>query len=145
MASGSAGANPVAQLLFLLAIVGGAGTWNYHQNLEAEKLVHRPYRGYGEKDLQTLEAAYSGHTDLTSERYQETVSKRAEARSMSLLGEQVREFERVQVIARQKRDARDNLADSKANLELVEEEMRLRAKEQDALKLFFRRVVTVNR
>ena len=145
MASGSAGANPVAQLLFLLAIVGGAGAWNYHQNLEAEKLVYRPYRGYSAEDLQTLEDAYSGHTDLTNERYQKTVSKRAEARSMSLLGEQVHEFERVQVIARQKRDARDNLADSQANLELVEEEKRLRAKEQDALKLFFRRVVTVNR
>jgi hypothetical protein len=145
MASGSAGSNPVAQLLLLLAIVGGAGGWNYHQNLEAEKRVYRPYRGYSEADLQTLEDAYSGHTDLTNERYQKTVSKRADARSMPLIGEQVREFERVQGIARQKRDARDRLADSQANLALVEAENRLRAKERDALKLFFRRVFTVNR
>ena len=145
MASGSAGSNPVAQLLLLLAIVGGAGGWNYHQNLEAEKRVYRPYRGYSEADLQTLEDAYSGHTALTNKRYQKTVSKRADARSMPLLGEQVREFERVQGIARQKRDARDRLADSQATLQLIEQETRKRAQEKDALKLFFRRVVSIDR
>ncbi len=145
MAKGSEGSHRFVQLLVLLAIVGGAGGWNYHQNLEAEKREYRPSRGYSEQDLETLRAAYAGHTDVTNERYRAMVSKRAEARSMSLLGEQVREFERVQGIARQNRDARDRLADSQATLQLIERETRKRAQEQDALKLFFRRVFSVNR
>ncbi len=145
MAKGSEGSHRFVQLLVLLAIVGGAGGWNYHQNLEAEKREYRPYRGYSEQDLETLRAAYVDHTDLTNERYQATVSRRTEARSLSLLGEQVREFERVQGIARQNRDARDRLADSQATLQLIEQETRKRAQEQDALKLFFRRVFSVNR
>ena len=145
MAKGSEGSNTFVQLLLLLAIVGGAGGWNYHQNLEAEKREYRPYRGYSEEDLETLREAYAGHTDVTNERYQAALSKRTEARTMSLLGERVREFERVQGIARQKRDARDRLADSQATLQMIEQEARRRAQEQDALKLFFRRVFTVNR
>ena len=145
MAKESEGSNSFVQLLLLLAIVGGAGGWNFHQNLEAEKRESRPYRSYSEEDLDTLREAYAGHTDLTNDRYQKTVSKRAEARSMSLLGEQVREFERVQVIAREKRDARDRLADSQATLHLIEQEKRKRAQENDALKLFVRRVVSIDR
>ncbi len=145
MAKGSEGSNSFVQLLLLLAIVGGAGGWNFHQNLEAEKREHCPYRGYSEEDLDTLREAYAGHTDLTNDRYQKTVSKRAEARSLSLLGEQVREFERVQVIAREKRDARDRLADSQATLHLIEQEQQKRAQEKDALKLFVRRVVSIDR
>ena len=104
--------------------------------------------GYSQPDgsvRETLREAYAGHTDLTNDRYQKTVSRRAEARPLSLLGEQVREFERVQVIAREKRDARDRLADSQATLQLIEQETRKRAQEKDALKLFFRRVVSINR
>ena len=145
MAKGSEGSHRFVQLLLLLAIVGGAGGWNYHQNLEAEKREYRPYRGYSEADLETLREAYAGHTDVTNERYQAALSKRAEARSVSLLGERVHEFERVQGIARQQRDARDRLADSQATLQLIEQETRKRAQEQDALKLFFRRVFSVDR
>ncbi len=145
MAKGSEGGNTFVPLLLLLAIVGGAGAWNYHQNLEIEKREHRPFRGYSDADLETLRDVYAGHTDLTSERYQAALAKQAEARTMSLLGEQVREFERVQDIAVQKRDARDRLADSQATLQLVEQEQRKRDQERDVLKLFARRVFTINR
>ena len=119
--------------------------WNYHQNLEAEKREHRPYRGYSDADLETLREVYAGHADLTNERYQAALAKPAEARTLSMLGEQIREFERVQGIAVQKRDARDRLADSQANLQLVEQERRKRDQERNVLKLFARRVFTINR
>ena len=145
MATESEGGGRFLQLLVLLVIVGGGVGWNYHQNLEAEKREDRPYRSYSDEDLETLRDVYSGHKDLTNEHYEKTLARKNEARSMSLLGEQVREFERVQHVARQKRDARDRLADSQANLEQIEKEMQKRAKERDKLKLFLRRAFTVNR
>ena len=145
MAKESGGGGSLLPLLVLLAIIGGGGGWNYHQNLAVEKQEHRPYRSYNEEDLETLRDVYSGHKEMTNDRYAKSVARKNEARTLSLLGEQVREFERVQNVARQKRDARDRLADSQANLKAIEKELQKRAHEKDKLKLFLRRAFTVNR
>ena len=77
--------------------------------------------------------------------YKQNVEAEQREYRMSMLGDQIREFERVQRIAREKRDARDLWTNSQATLELIDDEMRKRAQEKDALKLFVRRVVTINR
>ena len=126
-------------LLLLLAIAGGAGAWNYQRNVAAEKAEYRPFRTYAEADLESLATAFRSDLDSSAGHYQAAKRGKVAVRDGALLGDQVREFERVQHISRRKRELAGRVAEQEAMLREVEKEQARRGAEKDKLKFFFKR------
>jgi hypothetical protein len=131
-------------LLLLLAILVGAGAWNYQRNAAVEEDVYRPFRGYTDEAIEQLIDAYEGQHERSSQRFEAAASRDVEVEGKAYFGEQVQEFERVQRISRNTRALRDELAESQTSLKLLKEESSKRARERQKLKLFFERLLTVN-
>jgi hypothetical protein len=144
MAKESGGRGALVPLLVLLLLLGGAGGWNYHRNVERESQVDRPYRSYAEADLEKLLAAYEQEAERASRRAGAT--RRASVRESQgqLVGESVREFERVQRANRRVRDAQGDLAESELMVERISKEIAHRDQERDPTALFLRRLTTLD-
>ena len=99
MAQESGKGGKLIPLLFLLMLLGGAGGYNYHRNAQAEDAEFRPFGSYADADLDALAAAYEEQLSGGMAQYQKASSKAVTVREGGLLGEQVREFERVQKIS----------------------------------------------
>ena len=127
-------------LLMLLAVLMGAGGWNYNRNLQVEKQEHRPYRAYSDADLAKLAAAYQTEVDTLTQRFQRATGSTVPITSGGLIGEQVREFERVQNLSRSTRAIIDALAKNQVQLDLVEDEIARRAADASAIGLHVRRL-----
>ena len=134
----------VVQLLVLLAILVGAGAWNYRHNAALEENDYRPFRGYTDEAIEQLIDAYEGQHERSSKRFEAAASRKVKVEGKAYFGEQVQEFERVQRISKSKRALRDGLAESQTSLKLLREESSQRARERQKLKLFFERLLTVN-
>ncbi len=130
----------LAALCLLLAILAGAGTWNYRRNVAAEESVPRPYRSYSDGDLEVLIAAYQGEIDGLKRRHAGRGDQRVRVREGGLIDDQVREFERVQRHGRAVRALGRQIAVREASLDVLRSEQRLREQQSDRLKLLFRRV-----
>jgi hypothetical protein len=129
-----------AGFLFLLLIaLVGVVAWNYRRNLQAESRDPRPYRSYSEADLAALIEAYEPAAEAAGARYGSAVDRRAEARSTGHFLGNVREFERVQAVARATREARSEYASARAALEALRAEQARRARDRSALAAFLRR------
>lgn len=135
--------NGIVAVLLVLAILGGAGFWNYQRNLEAEKQVYRPFRTHTDEQLAQLSAAYESEKAGDAERYQNAAGRRATPDSKAYFDQQVREFERVQQAGETKKRLQAEVAESVTTLKLLSEEQRLRAAERDRVKLFFKRLLTI--
>ena len=142
MAKESRGGSKALQLMVLLAIVGGAGTWNYRRNVAFEDAEYRPFRNYTEQDLASLRGAYEQEAEVYEQHMKRTHANKVRVREAGLIGEQVREFERVQRIGREKRRATSELAERQVTIEQLQHEQRRRDEERDKLMLFLRRVGT---
>jgi len=132
-------------LLALLVGAGAAGTFNYMRNLKAEQeaLKHRPLHGYAESDLRHLETAYQQEVDKLSKRYQAAkASGNGGVRDHQLLGDQVREFDRVTRASDGVRDIGAALSEREVALHDVQKELQLRQGEGDATQVFLRRLLT---
>jgi hypothetical protein len=136
--------NSVVQLLVLLAILVGAGAWNYRRNAAVEENDYRPFRGYTDEAIEQLIDAYEGQHELTSKRFDAATGHDVKVEGKAYLGEQVQEFERVQRISQSTRALRDDLAESQTSLKLLKEEAAKRAGERQKLKTFLKRLLTVN-
>ena len=134
----------VIPLLLLLAILLGAGAWNYRRNAAAEENDYRPFRGYTDEAIEQLIDAYEGQHEHSSKRFEAAASHRAKVEGKAYFGEQVQEFERVQRLSKNTRTLRDDLAESQTSLKLLREESSKRARERQKLRLFFERLLTVN-
>ena len=134
----------VVPLLILLAILVGAGAWNYQRNAALEDNAYRPFRGYTDEAIKQLIDAYEGEHERTSKRFEAAAGRQVEVEGKAYFGDQVREFERVQRISKNKRGLRDEIAESQTSLKLLKEESSRRARERQKLKLFFERLLTVN-
>lgn len=113
----------VLLLLVLLALLAGAGAWNYQRNLAVEEAMPRPYKGYSDSDLEAMAAAYDQEIEQYSSRWESARDQRFDARERGLVGERAREFERVQDRTRRIRDLKRELADRQATLEQIQEEI----------------------
>jgi hypothetical protein len=144
VASESGGRGAWIPLLVLLLLLGGAGAWNYRRNLELESRDDRPLRSYAEADLEKLLAAYQQEQERAARRAGAT--RRAEEKSVMgpLVGENVREFERVQRASQRVRDAHGDLAEAELMVERIQQELQHRDQERDPMALFFRRLTTIN-
>jgi hypothetical protein len=134
----------VVTLLLLLAILVGAGAWNYRRNAAVEEDEYRPFRGHTDEAIEQLIEAYEGQHERRSERFEAAANRNVKVEGKGYFGEQVQEFERVQHISENKRALRDGLAETQTSLKLLREESAKRARERQKLKLFFERLLTVN-
>jgi hypothetical protein len=135
--------NGVLTLLVLLALLAGAGAWNYQRNVAAERAEYRPYRGYTDEAIEQLASAYETKQTGDSKRYEAVAARRATAAGKAYFDEQVREFERVQRTGEAKKALQGELAESQTTLKLIAAEKRKRAEERNRVQLFFKRLLTV--
>lgn len=140
----SEGRASVWVLVVLLVGAAAAGGFNYYRNLKADQEAqkHRPLHGYAEADLQHLEAAYQAEVDTLSKRYAAAKGKGGGVREHELLGDQVREFERVTKASDGVRDIGATLSEREAALKDVQKELQLREGERDPMQVFLRRLLT---
>ena len=131
-------------LLFVLAILVGAGAWNYRRNAAVEEEDYRPFRGYTDEAIEQLIDAYEDQHEHSSKRFEAAASRKVKVEGKAYFGEQVQEFERVQGISKNTRALRDGIAESQTSLKLLREESSKRARERQKLRLFFERLFTMN-
>jgi hypothetical protein len=140
MGKRDAGATRLGTLLVLLLLLGGAGGWNYHRNLQAERAEPRPYRGLAEADLEALGEALEAELDAYTRRYESATGRRVDVREGGLLAENVQQFERVQAHSRDTRELGQQLSQTQGSLGRVRQEQRKREEERDRLRLHLRRL-----
>ncbi|MBW2273514.1 MAG: hypothetical protein JRG96_09605 [Deltaproteobacteria bacterium] len=118
------GGGSLLLLLVLVLGVGAAGAWNYQRNLEREKQEQgrRPFQGYSDEDLSALAEAYRAEIDSLDRRYRAARGTRSEVRDQGLLGERVREFERIRTSNEKIREATAEVAQREARLAEVTSE-----------------------
>lgn len=109
-------------LTLLLALLCGLGAWNYQRNIEAEKAVPRPYRSYSEAQLDQLIAASRTSLEQLVARYEKVSGRSIEARDRGFVGDQIKEFERVQSVSRSVRDLGYEISESEGLLRELEAE-----------------------
>jgi hypothetical protein len=127
-------------LLLLLAILAGAGTWNYQRNLKLEAAKPRPFGSYSLSDLEALQAAYQGEVDRHTARYRKASGEKVAVRGGGYIAAQVEEFERVQKISQGKRAIASDFAKNQVRLDSVMEEVTLRANQGEPWEQFLARV-----
>jgi hypothetical protein len=120
-------------LLMLLAVLAGAGGWNYHRNLEVERQEHRPFREYTDVELDKLVEAYRSETGALTVRFERATGRKIQVVDHALLGEKVSEFERVQRLSRSTRAIIDELAKMQVQLDLLQAEQSRRIADAGAL------------
>jgi hypothetical protein len=125
-------------LTLLLALLCGLGAWNYQRNVEAEEAVPRPYRSYSEAQLEQLIAASRVSLESLAARYEKVSGRSIEARDRGFVGDQIKEFERVQSMSRSVRALGYEISESEGLLRELEAEKGRRG--GGALSLFLRRV-----
>jgi hypothetical protein len=142
MAGKSDGGGKLLLLLMLLVVAGGAGTWNYRRNLEAEKAEPRPFRSYSDADLDSLTEAYQQEIDIYTRRYEAVTGQKVTIREGGHIDDKIREFERIQRISRSTRELVTELARRQVAVEQLASERHKRAEERQVVKLFFKRLLT---
>jgi ketosteroid isomerase-like protein len=132
-------------LVLLLAALCALGGWNYWRNLQREQAEQsaRPFAGYHDADLQALAAAYRSEVETLRKRYEATRKARPEARRQALVGDGIREFERVQRHSAREREATAELAQQEARLHDVEKELAYRAEMGSGWTLQLRRLTRI--
>jgi hypothetical protein len=144
VASEKGGRGAWVPLLVLLVLLVGGGAWNYRRNVERENREDRPMRGYAEADLEKLLAAYEQEQARAARRAGATPRARTKEASGQLVGENVREFERVQRASQRVRDANGDLAETELMVARIQQELQRRDQERDPMALLIRRVTTID-
>ncbi len=140
--TGLAGAGPL--LLLLLALAAGAGAWNLRRNLALEEAEPRPYRGYSLGDLDALIAATEQELERATRDYRARGGRTVEVPGGRFLGDQIREFERVQRRSQASRELGARVVERGAALERLRAE-RMRRDPAEGPVLRFLRLAFVYR
>ena len=137
MSESGGGGGKAMLLLVLLAALGGYGTWNYQRNVEAEKAEPRPFGSYSDADIEAMVQAYQQEIGVYQQRWEKASGRSVTVRDTGHTDQRVREFERVQGIARQKRALSSELAQRQVALEQLSAEQAKRAAEKQQVVLRF--------
>jgi hypothetical protein len=129
MASG--GGSKLGATLLMLIVLGGAGGFNYYRNMQAEQQDEkpRPLSGYDDAGLAALADAYRTEIEALQ-------ARRAMARSAAdpaaakgaFIGDNVKQFERVQKSSQALRDLLGEIAERQGRLAEIEREQQYRAR-----------------
>lgn len=125
------GAASLGLLVAILLVAAGAGAWNYHRNLVAERKDHaaRPLIGYETGDLEMLAEAHRQEVAALTRRYDGVRAQRVEARDQAFFGDQIDEYERVRRRSGSRRDVGAQLSEAEAALRSVDQELEIRRRE----------------
>lgn len=129
-------------LLLLLGILGAGGGWNYRRNLAEEQKIPRPFSTLSEVDLAQLKLAYESEVEQLTNKYARATGHKIQIREGGLVGDQIREFERVQRLSRGVRELGFRIAEQEGSAQELQNELDRREAERDKFKLFLRRVFT---
>ena len=114
-------------ILLLLLLVGLAG-FNYYRNIEVERAAQksgaRPFNAYSDADLAKLAAGY--RLALEEAKQDERLGQRVKVKERHHFGDKIKEFERVQKVARRSRDAAIDVAELAGKVTDIEAEQRRR-------------------
>lgn len=135
-------AKTLLSLLVLFLIVGGAGAWNYDRNLKKENQLPRPWRSYETEDLRSMAKAYEAEVDRYSKGWDKARSQRVTASGRGHVDDRAREFEQIYARGKAVRDLKGKLADHEVVLEEIDEELAVRERDGDAMKVHMRRLLT---
>jgi len=129
-------------LCVLLGILGFVGHRNYQRNLEAEAAVPRPYKSHSEADLNQLITAYEADLTALVARYEKATGTTIRAQDRGFVGDQIKEFERVQRLSRSVRTLGYEISEREATLRELKREKQSRMEQGTAVKQFLRRLFT---
>ena len=132
-------------LLLVLLLLGAGGAFNYRRNLEREIAEQGPrqFAGYSDQDLEALRQAYRQETEAYRKRWNARHAARSDARRQALMGEAVREFERVQRSSAGLRQMTAGVAEGEARIAGIEREQAYRSRLAGGLTLHLERLVTL--
>jgi len=112
-------------LIAVLVLLAALGAYNYQRNLRAERaeMGARPFAGYESQQLAQLADAYSHEVELSRRRYAAEQKRRQPSKhAAALVGERVREFDRVHQQSANLRALQADLARRETRLQEVEKE-----------------------
>jgi len=111
-------------LVVVLMIAGAAAalSWNFEQQEE-----FRPFKGYDEAALQDLVDAYGERFEQADARYEQLAGARPEIGDKPLIAESVGEFERIQRIAQNAREAGHQVSYAMRDKKNLQKEVWIRA------------------
>ena len=135
-------AKTLLSLLVLLALVGGAGAWNYDRNLKKESQVPRPWKSYSDADLATMAAGYEREIARGEKAWEQARTQRTSASGRGHVDDRAREFDRIYAHGKAVRDLKGRLAEHQVALEEIRTEMALRQRDGDAMQVHLRRLLT---
>lgn len=132
----------LGMLAVVLALLAGAGAWNYQRNLAREEAEKGPYASYSDEQLAAMRSAYEAEIEKLAARYQARKQQDYEAKDRQLLGDQVREYERASARGRAIRDAGGELSMAEATLDAIRVEQSRRG--GDPTQIFLKRLLSLD-
>ncbi|MBJ18081.1 MAG: hypothetical protein GY910_24665 [bacterium] len=133
-------------ILLLLVLLSGAGVWNYHRNLQIEKLSgeRRPYESYAVADVEALRAAYASELYGVRARFDAAKRKRIRPkRDVGSFSDNVAQFQRTAQTSAAIRDAAAGVADRQDQIAELERELDLRERFGVGLMRHVKRLTTI--
>lgn len=145
MASG--GGSKFGVALLMLLVLCAAGGVNYHRNLQSESQDEgpRPLAGYDDAGLEALAEAYRMEIEtLEARRSGSRGQANPDAARGAFIGDNVREFEKVQRSSQKLRDLLGEIAERQGRLAEIEREQQHRASlGAGGLEIHLRRLLTI--
>ncbi len=133
-------------LVLLILVLGVAGGWNYHRNLQFERATEglRPYQAYSVEDLESLRSAYA--SELNGVRADLDSAKRKRARGVRDVGTiagNVEQFQQTTRASSAIRMAAANVAEREDQIKELERELDIRSRFGGGLDRHFKRLTTI--
>jgi hypothetical protein len=128
-------------LAVLLALLVGAGVWNYRRNVALEEHRVGPYRTLSDGDLATLLAASESEAAAVDAAYQRSKGARPAASAGS---DRFGAFERAHQRGREARELGQRASELEAMAAEVRKEIEYRAGRGDEMDVLLRRVLVLS-
>lgn len=119
------GLSTVQAIFALLVIFGACGgylKWNFE-----EKEEFRPFGSYSDEAVDQLAESFGAEFERLDGQYRQLADRKVDVQHHALLGDRVREFERVQAVAEQTRKAGHQVSFVMADQKNLKREMWIRA------------------
>ncbi len=133
-------------ILLLLALLAGAGAWNYHRNLQIERATegNRPYESYAAADLAALREAYAGELAGMRSRFDQARLGRVRPRGdVGSISGNVAQFQQTARASSAIRDAAAGVADREAQIAELDRELSLRENFGEGFKRHLNRLIRI--